>query len=141
MKFGYTIIYTEDVSQSIEFFENAFGFKRRFIHESGYGELETGGTALAFASHELGKSNLPNGYVKANGDKPLGVEIALVTDDVAAAYTKALDESPRVLRRLQTLRRLSHEQEIKSFFTGDARTRCSDGAGASRRIPILMGRH
>ena len=29
-------------------------------------------------------------------------------------------ESPRVLRRLQTLRRLSHEQEIKSFFTGDA---------------------
>ena len=41
-------------------------------------------------------------------------------------------ESPRVLRRLQTLRRLSHEQEIKSFFTGDARTRCSDGAGASR---------
>jgi hypothetical protein len=26
-------------------------------------------------------------------------------------------ESPRVLRRLQTLRRWSHEQEIKSFFT------------------------
>jgi regulator of cell morphogenesis and NO signaling len=43
-----------------------------------------------------------------------------------------LAESPRVLRRLQTLRRLSHEQEIKSFFTGDARARCSDGAGASR---------
>ena len=34
---------------------------------------------------------MPNGYIKANGDKPLGVEIALVTDDVAAAYTKALD--------------------------------------------------
>ena len=41
-------------------------------------------------------------------------------------------ESPRVLRRLQTLRKLSHEQEIKSFFTGDARARYSDGAGASR---------
>jgi len=52
MKFGYTIIYTEDVTQSIEFFKNAFSFKRRFIHESGYGELETGSTALAFASHE-----------------------------------------------------------------------------------------
>lgn len=40
MKFGYTIIYTEDVTQRIEFFENAFDFKRRFIQESGYGELE-----------------------------------------------------------------------------------------------------
>ncbi|MFM6993358.1 MAG: VOC family protein [Rhodoferax sp.] len=90
MKFGYTIIYTENVTLSIEFFENAFGLKRRFIHESGYGELETGSTALAFASNELGKSNLPDGYIKANGDKPLGIEIALVTGDVEAAYTKAL---------------------------------------------------
>ena len=30
------------------------------------------------------------------------------------------NESPRVLRRLQTLRRWSHEQEIKSFFTRGA---------------------
>ena len=90
MKFEYTIIYTDNVTQSIEFFENAFGFKRRFIHESGYGELETGSTALAFASNELGKSNLPDGYIKANGEKPLGIEIALLTEDVGAAYTKAL---------------------------------------------------
>ena len=27
------------------------------------------------------------------------------------------DESPRILRRLHTLRRWSHEQEIKPFFT------------------------
>ena len=59
MKFGYTIIYTEDVTKSIEFFEKAFGFTRRFIHESGYGELDTGSTALAFATHELGKSGIP----------------------------------------------------------------------------------
>jgi len=39
-------------------------------------------------------------------------------------------ESPRILRRLQTLRRWSYEQEIKSFFTRGARTRCSDGARA-----------
>ena len=30
---------------------------------------------------------------------------------------KVEDESPRELRRLQTLRRWSHEQEIKPFFT------------------------
>ena len=90
MKFGYTIIYTKDVEKSIEFFEKAFTFKRRFIHESGYGELETGDTALAFASHDLGVSNLPNGYIKVDSDKPLGIEIALVTDNVNKAYMDSL---------------------------------------------------
>ncbi len=50
-------------------------------------------------------------------------------------------ESPRILRRLQTLRRWSHEQEIKPFFTRDARTRCSDGARAPRGVPIPVGLH
>lgn len=90
MKFGYTIIYTNDVEKSIEFFENAFGFKRRFIHESEYGELDTGDTALAFASHDLGSSNLPNGYIKTDSEKPLGIEIALVTDDVQKAFQNSL---------------------------------------------------
>jgi catechol 2,3-dioxygenase-like lactoylglutathione lyase family enzyme len=88
MKFGYTIIYTADVEKSVAFFELAFGFKRRFIHPRGYGELETGGTALAFASHELGSGNLPNGYIKADEGKPLGIEIALVTDDVQGAFDR-----------------------------------------------------
>jgi uncharacterized glyoxalase superfamily protein PhnB len=90
MKFGYTIIYTADVEKSIAFFELAFGLKRRFIHESGYGELETGNTALAFASNELGSGNLPNGYIKADEGKPLGIEIALVTDDVHGAFDRAV---------------------------------------------------
>jgi lactoylglutathione lyase len=90
MKFGYTIIYVTDVEQSVAFFEKACGLKRRFVHESGYGELETGATALAFATHELGASNVPGGYVKADGDKPLGMEIALVCDDVQAAHDQAL---------------------------------------------------
>jgi lactoylglutathione lyase len=91
MKFGYTIVYTANVEKSIEFFETAFGLKRRFIHESGYGELETGSTALAFASHELGAGNLPGGYVKADEGKPLGIEIALVTEDVQAAFERAVN--------------------------------------------------
>ncbi|OXE36560.1 MAG: glyoxalase [Phenylobacterium zucineum] len=90
MKFGYTIIYTKDITKSIEFFEQAFGIQRRFIHESDYGELETGATTLAFAAHELGQSNMPDGYVRVDGVKPLGMEIALVSDDVAAAYAKAV---------------------------------------------------
>ncbi|WP_345788921.1 VOC family protein [Legionella gresilensis] len=39
MKFGYTIIYVTDVKSSLAFFEKAFGFKIRFLHESDcYGE-------------------------------------------------------------------------------------------------------
>jgi predicted enzyme related to lactoylglutathione lyase len=90
VKFGYTIIYVPDVLASVEFFEKAFGIKRRFVHESGYGEMETGATALAFATHELGISNLPKGYVKAsNSEVPLGMEVALVTENVADAHAKA----------------------------------------------------
>jgi hypothetical protein len=50
-------------------------------------------------------------------------------------------ESPRVLRRLHTLRRWSHEQEIKPFFTRGARTRCPHGARTPRRVPIIVGHH
>jgi catechol 2,3-dioxygenase-like lactoylglutathione lyase family enzyme len=67
MKLGYTILYVPDVSASLEFFERAFGLKRRFLHESGtYGELETGETTLSFAAHELGDSNFPGGHVQAH---------------------------------------------------------------------------
>jgi len=54
MKFGYIIIYVADVATSLEFFGKAFGLKTRFLHESGYGELETGETTLAFTTHGLG---------------------------------------------------------------------------------------
>ena len=92
MKLGYTIIYVPQVEDSLTFFENAFGFSRRFLHESGnYGELETGATTLAFASHKLGSMNFPNGFVAASeSSKPLGVEVAFVTADVADAHAKAL---------------------------------------------------
>jgi lactoylglutathione lyase len=92
MQFGYTIIYVPDVDASLEFFTRAFGLARRFLHESGtYGELETGATALAFATHDLGQMNLPAGYVKAHDcAQPLGIEIALLTPDVIAAHERAL---------------------------------------------------
>lgn len=92
MKLGYTILYVPDVEKSLTFFEAAFGLSRRFLHESGeYGELDTGETTLAFASLELGKSNLPGGFVAASESiKPLGMEIALVTPSVAEAHAHAL---------------------------------------------------
>jgi lactoylglutathione lyase len=92
MKFGYTIIYVPDVTASLVFFEKAFGFSRRFLHESGdYGELETGETTLAFASHELGAMNLPSGFIAANTSvQPLGVEVVFVTPTVDRDHANAI---------------------------------------------------
>ena len=104
MKLGYTMIYVPNVAASLTFFEDAFGLSRRFLHESGdYGELETGETTLAFASHELGKMNFPAGFVAASeSSKPLGVEIALVTPSVVEAHAKALTAGATELKEPET---------------------------------------
>ena len=97
MKLGYTITYVPDVAASLAFFEQAFGLKRRFLHESGtYGELDTGETTLAFAAHELGDMNFAGGHVHADTSaQPLGFEIALVTDDVPDAHARAVAAGAR----------------------------------------------
>lgn len=97
MKLGYTIVYVPDVAASLAFFERAFGFRRKFLHESGtYGELDTGETTLSFASHELGDTNFAGGHVHADTSaQPLGFEIALVTADVLAAHASAVAAGAR----------------------------------------------
>jgi len=90
VKLGYVIIYVENVARTIEFYGAAFGLEQRFIHESGtYAELETGQTALAFAS----ESAAPTGVdVLQNrpGTAAAAVEVALIVEDVEAAYKRAL---------------------------------------------------
>lgn len=93
MKFGYCIFYVESVDSTLRFFETAFQQKIRFLHESGmYGELETGETVLAFASHEMGDANFGSEYRRLDQEtKLVGMEIAMVTDDVASAFSRAID--------------------------------------------------
>jgi catechol 2,3-dioxygenase-like lactoylglutathione lyase family enzyme len=119
MTFAYTIIYVPDVASSLAFFEQAFGLSRRFLHDSGdYGELETGATVLAFASHELGAANLPAGYLAASDSKqPLGVEIALATADVKGAHARALQAGATNLKT----------PEVKPWGQTVAYIRCPDG--------------
>lgn len=92
MRFGYTIAYVRDVGKTVEFWERAFGLKRRFVGENNeYAEMETGQTTLAFASNELGESNLAGGFRKNDpSEPPAGVEIALIAEDVEAAFHAAL---------------------------------------------------
>jgi lactoylglutathione lyase len=92
MKYGYTIIYVPSVEETLDFYKRAFGFDIKFIHESkAYGELATGETTLAFASHEMGDMNLGCKYMRVNiDDIPVGVELTFITEDVDAAFKKAV---------------------------------------------------
>ncbi len=89
MKFKYTILYVESVTETLKFFDSAFGFKQAMLHESGdYGELDTGSTTLSFSSLKLMKE-LGKAPGQANPSSPT-FEIAFETDDVASALAKAL---------------------------------------------------
>jgi catechol 2,3-dioxygenase-like lactoylglutathione lyase family enzyme len=127
MKFGYTIVYVDDVSASLKFFERAFGLATRFVHESGYGELETGATTLAFATHALGASNLPKGYVAADTSlQPLGIEIALVTDNVVEAHARAIAAGAAPLK----------EPLLKPWGQTVSYVRCPDGTLVELCSPV-----
>lgn len=92
MKLGYTILYVKDVPRAVAFYEDAFGLDRKFVHEAGmYAEMDTGSTTLSFAANGLAKSNLRCGFRENDpAGQPAGFEIALVTEDVPAAYERAL---------------------------------------------------
>jgi uncharacterized glyoxalase superfamily protein PhnB len=90
VKLGYVILYVRDVEATVDFYEKAFGLKRRFVHESGYAEMDTGETALAFASESVVADNGNQFTPTRPGRKPPAIEIALVSDNPAASYKRAI---------------------------------------------------
>ena len=99
IKFGYTIFYVTDVTKSIEFYEQAFGFTRKFITPEGdYGEMLTGETTISFASTEFANSNLEGGFIQSEiNNQPFGIEIGLLTPDVSIAITKAIAAGAKLI--------------------------------------------
>ncbi|WP_341368148.1 VOC family protein [Yoonia sp. BS5-3] len=90
MIFRYTILYVDDVPATLDFYEQAFGFARGFLHEGkDYGELITGETKLAFSSTALMRQ-LDKNPAAPVADAPT-FEIAFETDDVCAALAKVID--------------------------------------------------
>jgi lactoylglutathione lyase len=89
-RLAYVIVYVPRVEAALAFYEKAFGLERRFLHESGtYGELETGATALAFADETFPPSKGVLALNRTTGPAA-GVEVALVVEDVAKAFARAV---------------------------------------------------
>lgn len=92
MKLSYTILYVDQVEETVIFYEKAFGLKRRFIHESGdYAEMETGETTLGFAAHTLAADILKQDYVRAAGQL-IGAQITLEPENVQVSFDHALKQ-------------------------------------------------
>ena len=98
MRLGYLILYVTDVPAAVAFYERAFGLQLRMQHGEDYAEMRTGtgrldapgtpeGCTLAFASHTLAESN---GTPFDTGTRP-PMELALLADDVPAAFDRAID--------------------------------------------------
>ena len=98
MELGYIIIYVADVVQTVTFYQNAFGLELQFLHESNqYAQMDTGCTTLAFASEDLTIGNKLTFRPNRAKETPAGFEIALVTEDIQAAFKKALDNGAQTV--------------------------------------------
>lgn len=104
IKFAYTILYVQDVTKAIEFYENAFGFTRKFVTPGNdYGELLVGETTLSFASTALAKSNLADGFIESNlAGKPFGIEIGFTTENVEETVSAALKAGATLVENPKT---------------------------------------
>lgn len=97
--YSYTILYVDNVEETIDFYITAFGFTQKLITpEKDYAELETGGTTLAFASYSVAEYN---GITITKSDEstpPPAFEITFVTDDIDTAFTQAVEAGAIVLK-------------------------------------------
>jgi lactoylglutathione lyase len=91
MKLGYTLLYVDSVEETTDFYQKAFGLELGFLHESKmYGEMQTGETKLGFVQHEIAKSHGFDYEKSSLNSKPQSFELGFVTDDVEAAFAKAI---------------------------------------------------
>jgi len=104
IKFAYAILYVQDVTKSVEFYESAFGFTRKLVtSDNDYAELLVGETILSFASHTLAKSNLKEGVIESNlKDKPFGIEIGFTTDNVEDTVSAAVNAGATIVENPKT---------------------------------------
>src|SRR5512133_507527 len=92
MTLGWVIAYVDDPAAAAAFYERTFGLRTDFVVPGEYAQMDTGPTKLGFATYALSRANFDGGVHPAGSDgPPPHVEIALVAEDVDAAYRIAVD--------------------------------------------------
>ncbi len=121
MKFTYSILYVKNVLETVDFYERAFGFQRKFVTpENDYGELNTGGTTLSFTSCELGNSNLKEGFLESSlSNKPFGIELAFTTENIEVDFEHAIKEGAVEVEAIKTKpwgQKVGYLRDINGFL-------------------------
>ena len=93
MKLDYLVFYVESIQPLLTFYQAAFGFETKMLHESGdYAELVAGeGFTLGFCTHDLAKTLFDASYQPLSSARPSpGLQISILVEDVASAYHHAI---------------------------------------------------
>ena len=98
-----TGFFVEDVPKTLSFYQAAFGLNLRYLHPStGYAELETGETLLAFVSEQfIDEASLLGGSplrTNRHDMAPVAAWIALVTADMDGDWQRALAAGATVVK-------------------------------------------
>ena len=103
IQYAYTILYVENVPQTMAFYNKVFGFKEKFTTpEKDYGEIISGTTTISFANLELAKSNFKEAFsVSSLNQKPFGIELAFTTLDVKKLVDVAIENGAVKLSDIQ----------------------------------------
>ena len=105
MRFGYTILYVEDVRKTLAFYEKAFGFGTRFVVDTNdYGELDIhGDTTLAFANERFVEKSIGSDTFRVNRKEDpnaAGVEISFVIEkdeDIHRLFRTAVEAGAQIV--------------------------------------------
>lgn len=99
VQYAYTIFYVKDVPHTVDFYQKAFGFEKKFLTpEKDYCEIVSGATTIAFANLELGNANFRKGFTESRVENPpFGIELAFTTSEVDQVMKNAIDHGAILL--------------------------------------------
>lgn len=108
LRIATTVLYVDDVAAAVEFYRAALGWEPRYYDEAlGFAELGED-KLLSLASAGAGELMMPGAYDQ-HGKRVSAVEVAFFTDDVPAAFERAVSAGavamtpPRVMPWGQTV--------------------------------------
>jgi len=121
IQYAYTILYVADVPNSMQFYQNTFGFSQKMLTpEKDYGEVHSGTTVLAFANMELGNANFKKGFKKSSlAEKPFGIELAFTTKAVEKVMERAVKNGALLLAETVTKpwgQKVGYVRDINGFI-------------------------
>jgi len=89
---GWVIIYVPDVREALAFYERAFGLEPGGIDaHATFGQLQTGSTALSFATEDRARAELRHPFRPGTLDtEPANLALSFVFDDPYTAFDRAV---------------------------------------------------